>query len=117
MFGGNATLMYTSQNALSFESWDCPENVLPAGSVWGTYTAPWKEFLARYGITNKDTLCQLAQLDNAVCIGVPEKMEHLRTYIEEHTGKSVKLTLISELGPGLVDTSVNLGVYSFSFTA
>ncbi len=116
VFGGNATLMYTSQNALSFESWDCPENVLPAGSVWGTYTAPWKEFLARYGITNKDTLCQLAQLDNAVCIGVPEKMEHLRTYIEEHTGKSVKLTLVSELGPGLVDTSVNLGVYSFSFT-
>lgn len=116
VFGGNATLMYTSQNALSFESWSCPDNVLPAGSVWGTYTAPWQEFCARWGITNEDTFSQLAALDNAVCIGVPEKMEHLRTYIEEHTGKSVELELVCELGPGLVDTSVNLGVYRFSFT-
>ncbi len=116
VFGGNATLMYTSQNALSFESWNCPENVLPAGSVWGTYTAPWQEFCERWGITNEDTFSQLPALKNAVCIGVPEKMEHLRTYIEEHTGKSVELELVEELGPGLVDTSVNLGVYRFSFT-
>ncbi len=116
VFGGNATLMYTSQNALSFESWDCPENVLPAGSVWGTYTAPWQEFCERWGITNEDTFSQLPALKNAVCIGVPEKMEHLRTYIEEHTGKSVELELVEELGPGLVDSSVNLGVYRFSFT-
>lgn len=116
VFGGNATLMYTSQNAFSFESWDCPENVLPAGSVWGTYTAPWQEFCAHWGITNEDTFSQLPALDDAVCIGVPEKMEHLRSYIEEHTGKSVELELVEELGPGLVDTSVNLGVYRFSFT-
>ncbi len=116
VFGRSQTLMFAGSNALSFESWDYPGNMLPIGG-WENHTAPWASFLARWGIEDNDVLQQLPERDDMVAVLQPEKMELIRTYLCEHTGREVEASVVRDLGPGAADPSVDVYVYRFTYAS
>ena len=114
VFGRSQTLMFTGSNALSFESWDYPDNMLPIGG-WENHTAAWRSFLARWDIEDNDVLQQLPERSDMVAVLQPEKMELIRTYLSEHSGRTVRADVVRDLGPGAADPSVDVYVYRFSY--
>lgn len=114
IFARSATVLYGGMDAFEFESWDYPSNALPVGG-WESNTAPWNDFLAKWGLTNADTLQQLARRKDMLAIMQPAKMKMLKTYLAEHSGKKIKVTAVKNLGPGAVDPSVPVMVYRFSY--
>lgn len=114
VFGRSQTLMFAGSNALTFESWDYPDNMLPIGG-WENHTAAWRSFLARWGIEDNDVLQQLPERSDMVAVLQPEKMELIRTYLSEHCGRTVRADVVRDLGPGAADPSVDVYVYRFSY--
>ena len=114
VFGRSQTLMFAGSNALSFESWDYPDNMLPIGG-WENHTAAWRSFLARWDIEDNDVLQQLPERSDMVAVLQPEKMELIRTYLSEHCGRTVRADVVRDLGPGAADPSVDVYVYRFSY--
>ncbi len=105
-------LLYGAFNALEFEEWDFPQNMLPVGG-WESHTAPWYSFLEAHGLASGDTLMELARRDDMVAIVQPRAMELLRTYLAEHLGRSISVDVVEDLGPGVVDPASHLLVCRF----
>ena len=116
VFGRSQTLMFAGSNALAFEAWDWPDNMLPIGG-WENHTAPWASFLARWGIEGNDVLQQLPERSDMVAVLQPKKMELIRTYLSEHSGREVEASVVQDLGPGAADPSVDVYVYRFTYAS
>lgn len=116
VFGRSQTLMFAGTNALAFEAWDYPDNMLPIGG-WENHTAPWASFLARWGIEGNDVLQQLPERSDMVAVLQPKKMELIRTYLSEHSGREVEASVVQDLGPGAADPSVDVYVYLFTYAS
>lgn len=116
VFGRSQTLMFAGSNALAFEAWDYPDNMLPIGG-WENHTAPWASFLARWGIEGNDVLQQLPERSDMVAVLQPKKMELIRTYLSEHSGREVEASVVQDLGPGAADPSVDVYVYRFTYAS
>lgn len=116
VFGRSQTLMFAGTNALAFEAWDWPDNMLPIGG-WENHTAPWASFLARWGIEGNDVLQQLPERSDMVAVLQPKKMELIRTYLSEHSGREVEASVVQDLGPGAADPSVDVYVYRFTYAS
>ena len=116
VFGRSQTLMFAGANALAFEAWDWPDNMLPIGG-WENHTAPWASFLARWGIEGNDVLQQLPERSDMVAVLQPKKMELIRTYLSEHSGREVEASVVQDLGPGAADPSVDVYVYRFTYAS
>ena len=116
VFGRSQTLMFAGTNALAFEAWDWPDNMLPIGG-WENHTAPWASFLARWGIEGNDVLQQLPERSDMVAVLQPKKMELIRTYLSEHSGREVEASVVADLGPGAADPSVDVYVYRFTYAS
>lgn len=116
VFGRSQTLMFAGSNALAFEAWDWPDNMLPIGG-WENHTAPWASFLARWGIEGNDVLQQLPERSDMVAVLQPKKMELIRTYLSEHGGREVEANVVQDLGPGAADPSVDVYVYRFTYAS
>lgn len=116
VFGRSQTLMFAGTNALAFEAWDYPDNMLPIGG-WENHTAPWASFLARWDIEGNDVLQQLPERSDMVAVLQPKKMELIRTYLSEHSGREVEASVVQDLGPGAADPSVDVYVYRFTYAS
>ena len=116
VFGRSQTLMFAGTNALAFEAWDYPDNMLPIGG-WENHTAPWASFLARWGIEGNDVLQQLPERSDMVAVLQPKKMGLIRTYLSEHSGREVEASVVQDLGPGAADPSVDVYVYRFTYAS
>ena len=116
VFGRSQTLMFAGTNALAFEVWDYPDNMLPIGG-WENHTAPWASFLARWDIEGNDVLQQLPERSDMVAVLQPKKMELIRTYLSEHSGREVEASVVQDLGPGAADPSVDVYVYRFTYAS
>ena len=116
VFGRSQTLMFAGTNALAFEAWDYPDNMLPIGG-WENHTAPWASFLARWGIEGNDVLQQLPERSDMVAVLQPKKMELIRTYLSEHSGREVEASVVQDLGPGAADPSVDVYIYRFTYAS
>lgn len=114
VYARTTIMLYVGMDAFEFEEWEYPDNALPV-SGWESNTASWNKFLASWNLTNKDTLQQLAKRDDMLAIMQPSKMKILKTYLEEHSGKKVRVEVVENLGPGAVDPSVPVKVYRFSY--
>lgn len=107
--GHTQSLLYAGFDAMAFEGWAFPENILPIGG-WESHTAPWYSFLERNDLSPQDALMELARRDDMVAIVQPRAMELLETYLSEHLGRPVTCEVIEDLGPGVVDPSARLSV-------
>lgn len=112
IIGRTQKVLFAPYNIFEFETWDYPQNVLPVGG-WENHTAPWKEFLAKWNLTNKDTLQQLAKHSNITIVLAENKAELIRTYLAEHLQKNVVCEPVETLGSGLIDNSTEIKVYRF----
>ena len=66
-------------------------------------------------IEDNDVLQQLPERSDMVAVLQPEKMELVRTYLSEHSGRTVRADVVRDLGPGAADPSVDVYVYRFSY--
>lgn len=93
-------LYYGAGNVFELEGWEYPSNVLTIGG-WERETAPWKEFLERWGLSSEHTLTDLVDRDDAVMIVQDYDLPQIELYLSEHTGESVRAETVEDLGPGL----------------
>lgn len=111
--GHTQSLLYAGFDAMAFEGWEFPGNVLPIGG-WESHTAPWYEFLGRNGLSPRDALMELGRRDDMVAILQPRAMGLMEAYLTEHLGRPVACEVVEDLGPGVVDPSAHLLVCRFS---
>lgn len=104
VFARTQTLLYPSYDAFSFERWSYPENVLQVGG-WMSHTAPWRDFLERHDLSLGSTFADLADRDDVVTVVADGKVDVIRAYLEDQTGRGVEVEVLEDLGPGLIDTS------------
>lgn len=112
VFAHTQSAWFSGTDAFASASWQCPDNVLFVGG-WESETAPWDETLERWGLTDGDTLQQLASRDDMVLVATESTADVYETYLSEHTGTSVKKQKVEDLGSGAVTSSV-ISVWSFS---
>ena len=116
VFGRSQTIYFTGYNAFTLEGWDFPENMLPIGG-WENHTAAWATFLERWGIEGNDVLQELPERSDMVAVLQPAKMEMIKTYLTEHSGREVTAEVVEDLGPGATDPTVHVYVYKFSYAS
>lgn len=110
---GMAQTAFIAHDALSFEQGDYPTDALIPGG-WVIYTAPWTDYLASKGLTNADTLEQLAQRDDMTLVTTEDTAETVRAFVEERLGGRVEKTAERVLGGGAVDPSQQVCVWRYS---
>ncbi len=94
---GAAQTAFVAHDALSFEQGEYPQNALVPGG-WMIYTAPWTDWLAKQGLTNADTLEQLAKRSDMTLVTTEQTAETIRTFIEERIGSAVEKSAVRTLG-------------------
>lgn len=87
-------------DVFAFESWNHPDNVIFFGG-YEQYTPAWQTMLEERGLTNSDGFIAQRLLEaGAVSVSTEDQAEMIRLYLEEHTGSTVKLTEVEDLGRG-----------------
>ncbi len=90
----------TNYDVFAFETWDHPDNAIFFGG-YEQYTPAWQNMLSERDLTNSDGFIAQRLLESdAVSVSTADQAEMIRTYLEEHTGLSVKLTQVENLGEG-----------------
>ncbi len=112
VFAHTQSAWLSGTDAFASASWQCPDNVLFVGG-WESETAPWDETLTRWGLSDGDTLQQLANRDDMVLVATESTAEVYETYLQEHVSSSVKKQKVTDLGTGAVSSSV-ISVWNFS---
>ena len=90
----------TNYDVFTFETWAHPDNAIFFGG-YEQYTPAWQTMLAERGLTTSDGFIAQRLLEaDAVSVSTSGQAEMVRLYLEEHTGYSVKLVEVENLGQG-----------------
>lgn len=103
--------LIANTDCLSFESWRTPDNALFAGG-YEQYTQAWADNAASWGLSSDGLFLEFLDSGDRVAVANSEQAEMLRTYIAEHSGRSVVAHMDASLGMG--SGGIEYGVWSFA---